>query len=148
MATQPHRPSWRHLILYLLWFVVGLLLGYYLGYDHGWERQLYKNTSPSSSITCNALSNISPQSGAKVSSPLVVTMTVNNTKSCKWTVFEAQAGIAELKDSTGQKIGTATLTTTQDWMTDQPVVYTGTIEFTTNPASSDLTLTITEEDPS
>lgn len=96
---------------------------------------------------CDALSNITPRSGTKITSPLTVTVTVDNTKSCKWTVFEAQAGTLTIKDSNGKALGTGILTTTGEWMTEQPVTYTGTIEFS-EPATDDVTLVITEEDPS
>ena len=136
-------------LLLILLFIVGGLLGYYLGYDHGFEKMAAKTNhpQPTSRVTCDALTDMSPQSGEKITSPLTVTVTVDNTKSCNWTVFEAQAGTLTLKDSAGQIISSGTLTTTEEWMTEQPVVYTGTLEFTT-PNTSDLTLTITEEDPS
>lgn len=142
------KSSWKQLLLYLVWFIVGILLGYYLGYDLGFEKNSSATPQPTITITCNALTNISPQAGDKVASPLTVTITVDNRQSCKWTVFEAQAGTFTLKDTTGQTIGSGTLTTTEDWMTENPVVYTGTTEFINTPASSELTLTITEEDPS
>lgn len=137
-------------LLYFLWFIVGLLLGYYLGYDHGWEKSLqtpYSNQQTSIAPTCDALTKITPQSGQKITSPLTVSVTVDNTKSCKWTVFEAQAGTIMLKDSNNHTIGSGILTTSEEWMTDTPVTYTGTISFT-KPTTDDVTLIITEEDPS
>lgn len=142
--------SRKHFFLYLLWFILGLLLGYYLGYDQGWEKYIqspYSHQQTTVSPICDALTNITPQSETKITSPLTVNVTVDNTKSCKWTVFEAQAGILTLKDSTGEILGSGTLTTSSEWMTEQPVVYTGIIEFT-EPATDDVTLIITEEDPS
>jgi hypothetical protein len=149
--TKQKLVSTKRFLLYSLWFILGILLGYYLGYDHGWEKAIpfpYHAQKPTPLPSCDALTNISPKAGDKVASPLTVTVTVDNTKSCKWTVFEAQAGTLSLIDTTNQTIGTGTLTTSEEWMTDQPVVYQGTIEFTTTPASGDLTLKITEEDPS
>lgn len=136
----------KQLFVCLVLFVAGLVLGYYLGYDHGFEKVDKTNSQqPTTVVTCDALTNISPKPEEKVTSPLTITVTVDNTKSCKWAVFEAQAGVALLSDSTGRKIGSTTLTTTEDWMTEQPVVYTGTIEFTQTPASNKLLLEIFEE---
>jgi hypothetical protein len=141
--------SRKKIFLHFLWFFFGLLLGYYFGYDHGWEKYIQTPYShkPTTSPICNALTNITPGSGTKITSPLSVTVTIDNTQSCNWTVFEAQAGILTLKDSNDEILGTGTLTTTSEWMTEQPVVYTGTFEFT-KPATDDVTLIIEEEDPS
>lgn len=142
--------SRKYFLIYFLWFVLGLLLGYYLGYDHGWEKYIqspYSHKQTTISPICDALTNITPQSGTKITSPFTVSVTVDNTKSCKWTVFEAQAGTLTLKDADGQTLGTGLLTTTGEWMTEQPVTYRGMIEFS-EPATDDVTLVITEEDPS
>lgn len=126
-------------ILYLLLFILGIIIGY-----------LLCSQTPSSKTppVCDALTNISPKSGDKVTSPITVTVTIDNTKTCKWTVFEAQAGTMEVKDTNGQILGTGTLTTTSEWMTDQPVEYTGTISLSGTPATNDIVLTIKEDDPS
>lgn len=141
--------SKKHFLIYFLWFILGLLLGYYLGYDHGWERYIqfpYSHQQTTVTPICDALTEIQPSSGAKITSPLHVSVTIDNTKSCKWTVFEAQAGALTVKDSTGEILGTGILTTNSEWMTEQPVVYTGTVEFI-EPSTDDVTLVITEEDP-
>src|SRR6185369_5308191 len=100
--------------------------------------------------SCPNLTITTPKQGTKITSPMTVTVIVDNTKSqsCHWTVFEAQAGTMTLTDSTGQTIGTGVLTTTSEWMTDKAVIYNGTINLTKIPASSYITLTVTEEDPS
>lgn len=98
------------------------------------------------------LTVISPLSNTIVSSPLIANAIVNNTNKtalgCSWTVFEAQAGVASLVDSTGTQVGFALLQTTSDWMTDGPVPYTGTITFSAQPAPGPLSLVITEDNPS
>lgn len=104
-------------------------------------------TSPTKP-TCSAISIVSPQAGNKVSYPLSISVIVDNSKSCHWTVFEAQAGIAELTDSTGTFIGRTTLTTTDDWMLAKPIPYNGLISFSKTPAKGNLTLSIIEENPS
>ena len=145
-----NHPEWKKTLLYVLWFVFGVLIGYYLGYDHGWEKYIqtpYSHQQTSITSICDALTKLSPRSGTKITSPLTVSVTVDNTKSCKWTVFEAQAGTLTVKDSNGEILGKGILTTTGEWMTEQPVVYTGTVEFT-KPATNDVTLVIEEEDPS
>lgn len=99
--------------------------------------------------TCPALTVITPQPGQQVSSPLPVSVIVDNRNpKCHWTVFEAQAGSMEIKDKNGTVLGTGILTTTNpNWMTVNPVTYKGTITFT-RPAGKKLSLTITEENPS
>ncbi len=100
-------------------------------------------------ITCKAIKIIKPSNGQKIVSPLEVHVIVDNTSpKCHWTVFETQAGTMSLKDNTGQAIGTGILKTTSDWMTNQPITYTGNITFANNPSSDDLILTIFEENPS
>lgn len=125
-----------------------LLVGYFLGNRQLSEENVSQNPQPTMPEICNALSKLSPMPGQKVTSPLTVTVTITNTNTCKWTVFEAQAGTLTLKDKTGQILGTTALTTVDEWMTDQPVNYTGTITFAKKPATTDLILIITEEDPS
>lgn len=102
---------------------------------------------PQLSDICNALTKITPHEGETVTSPLTVSITIDNRRSCKWTVFEAMAGSVTLKDGNDQIMGTAVLTTTDEWMTDKPVTYTGTLEFP-SPPTSELQLVILEEDPS
>lgn len=76
-------------------------------------------------------------------------MIVDNTKKdCHWTVFEAQAGVAELRDSAGNVIGQAALKTTDDWTLQKPTPYNAIINWQQKPKPGNITLTITEENPS
>lgn len=150
IAVKKEKTHLQKFLFYFLIFIFGSLLGYYLGFNHSWEKYIqtpYSNQQITTKPSCDALTKIQPNTGEKVTSPLTISVTVDNTKTCKWTVFEAQAGTIVLKDKSGKTLGSGVLKTTDDWMTDQPVTYTGTIKFTT-PSSKDLTLTITEEDPS
>ena len=147
---KKEKTRWQNFFFYFLLFIFGLLLGYFLGSHHEFNKYIqtpYTDKIPTSAASCDALSQITPLPGAKVTSPLTVTVTVDNTKNCKWTVFEAQAGTVILKDDTGQTLGNGILQTTEDWMTEKPVTYTATFTFT-KPTTHDLTLIITEEDPS
>lgn len=94
----------------------------------------------------------SPLSNTLVSFPLSVSAIVDNTDmtnlGCGWTVFEAQAGTIKVLDINNQVVGSGILTTTQDWMTTSPVAYTSTVTLTGVPASNNLTLVFTEDDPS
>ncbi len=135
--------------------IAGSIIGYYVGYDHGAERDMkqFKNHMPQRYGSnkykgCDGLKIVSPTKDQQITSPVTVTVIVDNTNNqCKWTVFEAQAGTMTLKDSSGQTLGTGTLTTSYDWMTDQPVEYTGTITFS-QPTGNKLKLLIEEENPS
>lgn len=135
--------KWKIFFVLLFILTIGIVGGYYLGTKNNSVNN--NQTLKPTDTVCNALTIQSPTNGQKVTSPLTVSVIVDNTKSCKWAVFEAQAGVISLQDSMGRKIGSANLTTTEDWMTEKPVVYTGTIEFGQTPASSDLLLVITEE---
>lgn len=141
------------ILIVLLAFVVGIVIGYVLSSNkrsktpYHMDKQGYLKEI--SKKKCSALTITTPESGAQVTDPVTVTVVVDNTNpKCGWTVFEAQAGSMELRDETDQLIGTGILTTTDDWMTNQPVTYTGTIPFMNVPASANLVLTIFEEDPS
>lgn len=135
--------KWK--IFLVLFFVLGILFGYYL---HTKNKPSTKPQTQQPTVSvCNALTMTNPQKGQKITSPLTVTVTIDNTKSCHWTVFEAQAGTLTLQDNTGKIIGTGRLTTSANWMTDKPVTYTGTIEFT-KPETNELQLLIEEENPS
>lgn len=98
---------------------------------------------------CDALTIDTPQKGQQVTSPLVISVTVDNSKdNCRWSVFEAQAGSVDLVNDNGDVIGTTTLTTTEDWMTDEPTSYSGTITFTPDTNNKDYTIVVHEEKPS
>lgn len=97
---------------------------------------------------CAAVTVITPKSQTTTSSPLSISLIVDNSNtSCHWTVFEAQAGIAELLDENNHIIGKTVLTTNDDWQLSKPVPYNGTISFT-EKSNKHITLTITEENPS
>lgn len=103
--------------------------------------------TPTSPISC--LRIISPQKNQLIISPLTVTVVVDNTSNtCHWTVFEAQAGTIEIVDDEGTTIGTSALKTTDNWMTNKAVTYEGIVIFTKAPASDNIVLQITEENPS
>ncbi len=98
---------------------------------------------------CTAVTLLSPQENQKVSSPLAITVTVDNrNKDCRWTVFEAQAGTLRLLDESKTVIGEGVLTTSGDWMTNEPVMYNGIITFEKSPVGKKLELQIIEENPS
>jgi len=141
------RFSPKYLLLFLVFFCLLVGLGYYLRHNQNIKKMTdeYNKLQPTSVATCNALTNISPKPGDNVTSPLTITVTVDNTKACKWAVFEGRAGVALLEDSKGRKIGSAGLATTESWMTERPVVYTATMEFIQTPASNNLLLHIVEE---
>ena len=71
-----------------------------------------------------------------VSSPIVIK---GNTDGCGWGAFEAVVGNAKLFDlETGNQVGnTAILNTTSDWMTDEPVYFEGTINFSDTDQAKD-----------
>jgi Immunoglobulin-like domain of bacterial spore germination len=97
---------------------------------------------------CEAIHINTPQKGQRITSPMEISVTVDNSKDeCHWSVFEGQAGSVELKNQNGDVIGTANLTTTEDWTTDEPINFKGTLPFTPDEKSS-YTLVINEENPS
>ncbi len=106
-------------------------------------------TIQSTGCAPKALTVVSPQPGSTQTVPLSVKVIVDNGshQNCTWTVFEAQAGIIQLFDSAGIAVGSGTLTTTADWMTDDPVEYTGEIPAIAIVPPGPGKLVITEEDP-
>lgn len=146
------------IILIVLGVLIGGIVGYYLGFDQAWEKKdksTYQRAdkgphyysgpySPCEALTVNA-----PGKNEKITSPVTITVTVDNTNpKCRWTVFEAQAGTMQLQNAEGEVIGKAVLTTDEDWMTDQPVTYSGEMMFDTTLATPKLNLVITEDSPS
>lgn len=103
-----------------------------------------------SGCTPKALMVTAPLPGAHVTLPLSVNATVDNEghPDCHWTVFEAQAGVVQLLDKDGIALGSGTLTTSDDWMTDAPVDYAGEIPALSLITPGPATLVITEENPS
>lgn len=96
------------------------------------------------------LSVETPIAGGAIGQVVEVRATVDNRKAapgCSWTVFEAQAGIVEIRDAQGLVIGQGTLTTQDEWMTSEPVNYAGSVALSVAP-SGRLTLVVTEENPS
>ncbi len=68
--------------------------------------------------------------------------------SCRWTVFEGQAGKVEVFDKENNLISEGVLKTVEDWMTDEPRNYKAVLNLQKAPVSKDLRIIITEEDPS
>jgi hypothetical protein len=92
-----------------------------------------------------------PAANTAVSFPLTVKARVHNAASpnCRWTLFEAQAGVMTVKNADGEVIAQAPLATQEDWMTDQEVGFESVINLMPGKtASGPLMLVITEEDPS
>lgn len=91
-----------------------------------------------------------PQAGSTQSLPLRVDVLIENRRNpnCSWTLFEAQAGLVQLFDSTGAEVGATPLMTSDEWMTDGPVAFSATITPTGTVAPGAARILITEEDPS
>jgi hypothetical protein len=146
--TTAHYP----LFIIVLAFFAGIFIGYTLSSQKSTSSPIKQSKQSISDVpkkACTALTVTTPNQGDTVTAPLHVQVVVDNTNpDCHWTVFEAQAGTMELRDGTDHLVGTGILTTAEDWMTDQPVTYTGTIPFTNMPVDNGLTLTISEDDPS
>jgi hypothetical protein len=97
-----------------------------------------------------------PVTNASVSFPVTITGTINNTEgaACAWTMFEGQAGVAELyyetKDGWSLPVDTAPIEVA-DWMTTS-TTFSATLEFdnTTEqfPAGYNFKIVLVEEDPS
>lgn len=80
---------------------------------------------------------------------MTVNVVVDNRKSsCKWTVFEAQAGSVILKDLSGEILAEGNLITSEEWMTEGPINFSTTIEFKTSTNSDEGILIVNEENPS
>lgn len=104
--------------------------------------------SPTTTATCQALTIVKPQPNETVSKNFSVAAVVDNRNpKCHWSVFEAQAGAIEVKDSNGQLVGNGVLKTTDNWMTSAPVTYSGDILLNANTPHENLIITINEENP-
>jgi hypothetical protein len=115
--------------------------------QHTQTVPLHANTTVSS--TCNALTITSPKQNEQVSNNFLVKVVVDNSNpKCHWKVSEAQAGKATVKDSSGNIVGSGVLSTSEEWMTDKPVTYSGEIELNDNTSKGNITLSIEEENPS
>jgi hypothetical protein len=98
--------------------------------------------------TCTALKIINPQPNEQVASDFTVKVVVDNTNpKCQWTVFEAQAGTINVVDSNGNTAGNGILKTSDNWMTKDPVTYSGTVSLNTNIPHGKLQLIINEKKP-
>jgi hypothetical protein len=150
-------PSQIILIIFV-GIIAGMGIGYFFGSHRDWReedgnddnvQQNHFINRSNKMDGCSALQITSPQKGQQATSPLTVTAIVDNTNhKCHWTVFEAQAGSIEVRNSKGQVIGKGKLTTQAAWMNEQPVTYTGTVTFNSAEATPSLTLVINEENPS
>ncbi|MEN9604563.1 MAG: hypothetical protein RJB39_248 [Candidatus Parcubacteria bacterium] len=100
----------------------------------------------------------SPKPNSKITFPLTVTGTIDNTKAtegCRWTMFEGQAGIAQLYvDNAGlgwDPVGQVFIVAAEDWMTTKTKFKT-TIEFNNKgvgfKSGTKFRIRFTEEDPS
>ena len=97
------------------------------------------------------LTVLNPLPYTKISLPITLEAVVANNpaSSCRWTVFEAQAGTVLVKNALGESVGSGILQTTSEWMTNDPVTYTAPITFTAPISSGEnLFFIIVEDDPS
>lgn len=92
----------------------------------------------------------SPSLDLGTSFPIFVEGVVDNREagSCRWTVFEGQAGRVEVFDVEDNLVSDGVLKTIEDWMTDEPRNYKAILNLGKAPVSKDLRIVITEEDPS
>lgn len=77
----------------------------------------------------------------------VVAIVDNRDPACRWVVFEAQAGTVEVRDRNNQIISQGVLSTTDEWMTEQPVEYLASLTLKNEPSSKEVELILTEENP-
>lgn len=114
-----------------------------------WYNTAHAPTQPTNqapAIACEALQIINPQQNEKVSQTFTVEVIVDNRiPECNWTVFEANAGRIEVTDKTDTIVGNGSLTTQEEWMTENPVTYTSEITLMPTTAQGQLIVTITEE---
>lgn len=107
---------------------------------------------PVTATTCDTedIAVQAPVANSTVTFPLTVTAVVDNTQgtTCTWTVFEAQAGLVELKNGANVVVASAPLMTAANWMVSTPVTYTATLQPSPLPPAGAYTLVITEENPS
>lgn len=142
----------RVIFAFLILIVIGIISAYvslqpsfYL-FSHPTPSPVITTAPPS---TCEALHVVTPKPNTTITSPLTVEVIVDNSqKDCRWSVFEAQAGIIRLTDEQGNTLGQGILRTTEEWMTESPVTYSGKISFTKPDNVSNIQLVITEENPS
>lgn len=145
-------------IIVLLIIVIGA--GTYLYYDKAMApiKPEVVETEDSPLASNCGLTVQSPSKNAKVSFPVTVTGTIDNTNAdatgCSWTMFEGQAGKAELyyetKDGYSLPVDTKPLTVA-NWMTTS-TTFSVTLNFDNKmlqlPAGYNFKIVLTEEDPS
>jgi hypothetical protein len=91
-----------------------------------------------------------PLPGSQVTFPLEIKAVVDNTGAqnlgCSWGAFEAQAGSIVIQDMLNNTLATGVLSTTDNWMTSDPVAYAATIPALSNPNyTGPLVITFTED---
>jgi hypothetical protein len=86
---------------------------------------------------------VSPEAREIIKSPLNITGQINGEG---WSGYEGQAGTVELRDEKGQKIGSAVLETTTDWML-LPAKFKGILTFNSSQEQNG-TLVFRNENPS
>jgi hypothetical protein len=99
---------------------------------------------------CQAVRLIKPTPNSTITQQYIdVEVFVDNSNPpCRWTVFEALAGRIEIKDTTGAIVGKGALTTTENWMTKEPVTYRAQIVLDPETKKGQLTLNVIEDNPS
>lgn len=144
-------------IALLIVALVGLFLFFKpISNDHGFVAVVDEHLTPTvpsfveGSITekCGA-QLISPKPNEVVHESIQVELVVAHPAgaSCNWVVFEGLGGRVELIDEDGLVIATALLETTEEWMTTEPVLFTGSLSVK-EINSANLQIRVTEDDPS
>lgn len=148
--------------------------------ETGYLPQVNQNTATSTSVVSNnsvsktgtgsshqllgsscGLTINSPAANAHVSFPLTVTGTIDNTNSsalgCSWTMFEGQAGTAQLYffdqgNNNWHVLGNPIIVPVSNWMTVGPVSFTIPVNFNNSglglSSGNPMKITFTEENPS
>ena len=132
--------------------IVSICLAMFLfaGCQSSQNKSTETPTTTVSECTTQPLKVVSPLPNEQVSFPVNVEVIVDNSNpNCDhWTVFEAQAGTAEIKTADGTPVGSTPLSTESDWMTDQAVTYKATIPLVEDTNETEFTLVISSENPS
>ena len=108
---------------------------------------------PLSQSNCGLTIN-SPVASSSVPFPLVVTGTIDNNNSqslgCSWTMFEGQAGTAQLYSWSGtwNAVGSYIVVPVSNWMTTGPVSFSITIPSAGLSSGTQVKINFTEENPS
>jgi len=106
--------------------------------------------TPDNNCEDKGIKIVSPTIDEETSFPIYVEAVVDNTgqDACRWTVFEAQAGVVKAYDEAGSLIASGVFKTVEDWMTDGPVTYKAILNLEKGPVSKELKIIVTEENPS